>query len=80
MGVLLLATIESQRLAVVSLGLLALFTAVSMVILSKGLGLALGSRRVRRSFDALAPVLGCASLVFGIWYALGALELAPYYL
>jgi hypothetical protein len=25
-----------------------------------------------------APALGAASLIFGTWYALGALSLAPY--
>ncbi|MFN2468666.1 MAG: hypothetical protein ABR521_11120 [Gaiellaceae bacterium] len=79
-GVLLLATMESQTLAVLSLGLLALFTAVSMALLSTGFGLTLQSVGARRSFNAVAPVLGCASLAFGVWYALGALELAPYYL
>jgi hypothetical protein len=28
----------------------------------------------------LAPALGVMSLAFGIWYALGALSLTPYYL
>jgi len=78
-GVLLLATIDSRTLALVALGLLALFTAVSMAALSTSLGLTLQSSPVRRSFDVLAPVLGSASLAFGVWYALGALELAPYY-
>jgi hypothetical protein len=27
----------------------------------------------------VAPVLGCTSLAFGVWYALAALSLAPYY-
>ena len=31
-------------------------------------------------FPTLAPVLGLASLSFGVWYALGALQVAPYYL
>jgi hypothetical protein len=34
---------------------------------------------VRRSFQRVAPVLGVGSLAFGVWYALGALSLAPYY-
>lgn len=78
-GVLLLSTVKSQAIAVISLGVLALFTAVSMTLLTTGLGLTLERPRVRRSFNALAPVLGVASLAFGVWYALGALELAPYY-
>ncbi|MCC6223802.1 MAG: hypothetical protein IT201_09985 [Thermoleophilia bacterium] len=77
-GVLLLAAVESTVLAVVSLLLLALFTAVSMTALSTGFGATLASRRVRPALHRVAPVLGVASLAFGIWYGLGALELAPY--
>ena len=77
-GILLLATIHSHVLAVAALGLFAAFTAVSMALLSTGFGLTLSSERARRSFHRLAPALGCASLLFGIWYALGALQLAPY--
>jgi hypothetical protein len=79
-GILLLTAVKSTTIAVVSLALLALFTAVSMAILTTGFGLTLSSRPVRRCFNALAPALGVASLAFGAWYALGALELAPYYL
>ena len=77
-GVLLLATIRSHALAVASLGLFAFFTAVSMALLSTGFGLTLSSARARRSVHRLAPALGSASLVFGVWYALGALHVAPY--
>lgn len=79
-GVLLLAAVESTSVALVALGLLALFTAVSMTILTTGFGMTLGSSPVRRSFHAVAPVLGTASMAFGIWYALAALAITPYYL
>lgn len=78
-GILLLATVESTAIAVVALALLALFTAVSMTILTTGFGLTLASRPLRRSFNAIAPALGAVSLSFGVWYTLAALELAPYY-
>jgi hypothetical protein len=78
-GVLILATVESTALAVVSLVLLAAFTAVSMTILSTGFGYTLGSRPVRGAFNRVAPALGLASLAFGIWYGLSALNLTPYY-
>jgi ABC-type nickel/cobalt efflux system permease component RcnA len=78
-GVLLLAGIKNHAVAVVALALFAFFTAVSMALLSTGFGLTLASGRVRRSFNTLAPVLGCLSLAFGVWYALGALSVAPYY-
>jgi hypothetical protein len=79
-GVLLLATIKSDALAVAALGLFAAGTAVSMAVLSTGLGLTLGAGRVRRSFQRLAPALGAVSLAFGVWYALGAQGLVPYVL
>jgi hypothetical protein len=77
-GVLLLAGIRDQALAVVALALFAICTAVSMAIVSTGFGLVLDTVRVRRSFDRLAPVLGVASLAFGAWYALGAQGVVPY--
>jgi hypothetical protein len=40
---------------------------------------ALARASARRAFAASVPVLGVASLAFGTWYALGALNLAPYY-
>ena len=61
-------------------GLFALFAAVSMAALSTGVGVTLAAGRVRSSFHRIAPVLGISSMAFGVWYALGALSLAPYYL
>ena len=78
-GVLLLATIHDHVIAVVALLLFAAFTALSMAALTTGVGSALSTNRVRRSFDRLVPALGAMSLAFGIWYGLGALDLAPYY-
>ena len=77
-GILLVASIESTPLAVASLALLAVFTAVSMALLSGGFGRTLVSRPVSRSFEAVAPVLGTASLAFGVWYATSAWSLTPY--
>jgi ABC-type nickel/cobalt efflux system permease component RcnA len=77
-GVLLVASIESTALAVASLALLALFTAVSMTIVSTGFGLTLVSRPMRAAFNAVAPALGAASLAFGVWYGTAAWGLAPY--
>jgi hypothetical protein len=51
-----------------------------MAAVSTGLGFTLGRARMRNIFPALAPILGLASLSFGVWYALGALHMAPYYL
>jgi ABC-type nickel/cobalt efflux system permease component RcnA len=78
-GILLVATIESHAYGVLALGLLALFTAVSMTMLSSGYGLVLTRGAVRRSFNRLAPAVGAVSIGFGVWYALAALSVAPYY-
>jgi ABC-type nickel/cobalt efflux system permease component RcnA len=77
-GILLVASVESTTLAVGSLVLLALFTAVSMTMLSGGFGRTLVSRPIRTSFGAVAPVLGTTSLAFGVWYATSAWSLTPY--
>jgi sulfite exporter TauE/SafE len=71
-GVLLLASIQSRATAVAALVLLALATAVSMAVLSSGLGYVLARAPVRRRLERLAPVLGCAGAVFGVWYAVAA--------
>ncbi|HWQ23514.1 MAG TPA: hypothetical protein VNK94_05370 [Gaiellaceae bacterium] len=77
-GVLLLAAIPSQALAVGSLLLLALFTAVSMTAVTAGFGLALAARPLAGAVAGAVPALGVASLGFGLWYAAAAWSLAPY--
>jgi ABC-type nickel/cobalt efflux system permease component RcnA len=74
-GILLVSTIDGTALAVLALVILATFTAVSMTLLTTGFGLTLA----RRSIGRVAPALGTASLAFGLWYALGAQNLLPYY-
>ena len=74
-GVLVLASVRTTSVAVISLALLAVFTAVSMSLLSSGFGSLLVSRPVRAAFGAIAPALGAASLVFGVWYATAAWSL-----
>jgi hypothetical protein len=76
-GVLIVASVPSTGLAVASLALLAVFTAVSMSLLSRGFGSLLVSRPARAAFGAVAPALGGASLAFGIWYAAAAWSLVP---
>ena len=79
-GVLLLATIHDRLLATAALAAFALFTALSMGLLSTGVGATLGTDIARRSFHRIAPALGAGSLAFGVWYALGAQGLVPYVL
>jgi len=78
-GVLLLASIHSHVVAVIALATFALFTGVSMTLLSAGFGLTLSRAPVRRWFHRIAPAVGSISLVFGVWYALGAQGVLPYY-
>jgi ABC-type nickel/cobalt efflux system permease component RcnA len=74
-GILLVTTIDSRGLALVALAILATFTAVSMTLLTTGFGLTLTSQPLGR----FVPALGTASLAFGLWYALGAQGVLPYY-
>jgi ABC-type nickel/cobalt efflux system permease component RcnA len=78
-GVLLLASIHDRGIAVAALALFAICTALSMAALSTGLGFTLTRGRVAGLFPRIAPALGLLSLSFGVWYALGALDVAPYY-
>ena len=77
-GVLLLAAIPTRTVAVLSLVVLAAFTAISMTLLTTGFGVTLRSRPVAGSLGAVAPVLGTASLAFGFWYAAAVWSLMPY--
>jgi len=78
-GVLLLGSIHDHALALGALAIFAFCTALSMALLSTGFGRVLASARMRASFDRLAPGLALLTLAFGTWYALGALDLAPYF-
>lgn len=77
-GVLLLAAIPDEAMAIGALLVLALFTAVSMTVVTTGFGATLSIPAVARSVAGVAPALGVASLAFGVWYAAAAWSLAPY--
>jgi ABC-type nickel/cobalt efflux system permease component RcnA len=77
-GILLVTAMESTWLSVVALALLAVFTGVSMTLLTTGFGATLASRPVQAGFELLAPALGVASLAFGVWYGTAAWGLTPY--
>ena len=77
-AVLLLAAVPSRPLAVLALLVLALFTALSMTVVTTGFGAALARPRARGALATGAPVLGLVSLSFGVWYGLAAWALAPY--
>ena len=77
-GVLILAAIPSTAVACVALVVLAVFTAISMTIVTTGFGITLSSGPVAAAFNGVAPVLGLASLAFGVWYAVAAWGLVAY--
>ena len=77
-GALLLAGIENRPLAAVALLVFATFSAVSMGFCSGLFGMGLSTAWLQRGFERLAPVLGVASLSFGVWYLAGALALTAY--
>ena len=77
-GVLILAAIPSTTVACIALIILAVFTAVSMTLVTTGFGITLSSTRVAGSFNGIAPVIGVTSLAFGAWYALAAWGLVVY--
>ena len=49
-----------------------------MAFASSTFGYALTREPVLRRFGSVAPALGGLSLLFGLWYSLGALNAVPY--
>ena len=79
-GLLLVAAVPGQAAAVVALGVFAGATALSMGVCSAVLGHVLARGDVARRLVRLVPVFGVVAAAFGVWYGLGALESAPYFL
>jgi ABC-type nickel/cobalt efflux system permease component RcnA len=75
---LLLSTISDPVQATIALLLFASGTAVSMALLSTALGLAIAGGPIGRNFERVLPAFGTLSMVFGLWYALGAFGLVLY--
>lgn len=71
-GVLLVGAATTRAHGVLALLLFAGGTAVSMALVSAAFGYALARGPVARRLTQVVPVLGTLSLVFGVWYALGA--------
>jgi hypothetical protein len=76
-GVLLLASIPSRGVAILALVLFAACTAVSMALLSTGLGTALATRTATQVRRGALVALAAPSLVFGVYYAADALGGLP---
>jgi ABC-type nickel/cobalt efflux system permease component RcnA len=72
-GLVLLGGISSHVAGAAALLAFALATAVSMTFVTAAFGSVLARGRVAGRLGALAPALGTGGLVFGVWYALGAL-------
>ncbi len=68
-GVLLVMAAPTVTLRVIALFLFAGGTAVSMAAVSMLVGHGLATGTVGRRLERLVPVLGVASLAFGIWYS-----------
>jgi cytochrome c biogenesis protein CcdA len=77
-GILLVGAIAGGVEAVIALALFGIGTGVSMAAASTLFGSALAQTTLRRRLETLVPVFGTLSLLFGTWYALGALETVPY--
>lgn len=69
-GVLTAAALPTRTTAATALFVYAAATALAMGGLTAGLGSALGRHAVARWLPVVAPVIGIASLLFGVWYAL----------
>jgi ABC-type nickel/cobalt efflux system permease component RcnA len=77
-GVLLIGTVAANAQAAIALVVFAAATALSMALISAAFAQALVRADLLRRVTAAIPALGIASLVFGAWYALGALNTVPY--
>jgi ABC-type nickel/cobalt efflux system permease component RcnA len=73
-GILLVGAVSGQIQAVLALLIFAGATAVSMALVSTAFGYALAHGAVRRRLGELVPLFGAVSLLFGVWYSLGALQ------
>jgi ABC-type nickel/cobalt efflux system permease component RcnA len=78
-SLLIVASVAGDRaVAALCLLLLAGGAALSMALLSSAFGYALARGSVLRNARAAIPALGVAGLLFGMWYALAALDAVGY--
>jgi cytochrome c biogenesis protein CcdA len=73
-GVLLVGAVSGRVEGILALLLFAAATAVSMALVSSAFGYALARGVVRQRLVDLVPLFGALSLLFGVWYSLGALQ------
>ncbi|HEX2105933.1 MAG TPA: hypothetical protein VHF51_19945 [Solirubrobacteraceae bacterium] len=79
-GLLLVGATPGRVAALAALVVFALGSAASMAVVSAAFGHALARGPLLARVTAAIPVLGALSLLFGAWYALGALDSVPYVL
>ena len=73
-SILLVGSVPGRAQGVVALLIFAGSTALSMALVSTAFGYALASGALRRRVSDLVPWFGGASLLFGMWYSLGAMK------
>jgi cytochrome c biogenesis protein CcdA len=73
-GVLLVGAVSGRMQGVLALVIFAAATAVSMALVSTAFGHALARGTVKHHLERLVPLLGVSSLLFGVWYSVGALR------
>jgi ABC-type nickel/cobalt efflux system permease component RcnA len=73
-GVLLIAAASTPAVGTLALVVYAAGTALSMGAVSALVGHGLATGAVGRRLEPLVPVIGVASLLFGIWYAAGVFQ------
>lgn len=77
-GILVAAGATGAAAATAALLVFAAGTAVSMGLASAAFAHGVTRRPVQKRMEGLVPALGTASLLFGGWYVLAALDLAAY--
>jgi ABC-type nickel/cobalt efflux system permease component RcnA len=70
-GLLFVGSVGGRSEAVLALLLFAAGTALSMAVISSGLGYSIARPATRRFFRRSVPALGALSLLFGVMYAAG---------
>jgi ABC-type nickel/cobalt efflux system permease component RcnA len=73
-GLLVVGAAAEPAVGMLALLLFALGTALSMAVVSAAFGYVLSRGPVARLVGPLMPVVGVASLLFGVWYAFGAVS------
>jgi cytochrome c biogenesis protein CcdA len=77
-GILIVGAVPGTAASLTALVVFALGTAASMAALSSAFGYALGRGPLLARLGTAVPAFGAAGVLFGAWYALGALNTVPY--